>query len=291
VSVSQPTKVEVLPRTFATEWLPIIAGLLLLYVPTFVSQSANYWVHDDHAHGPIILAVVCWLAWDGRRFLLSGSPVRAPGAGFSLLAFGLLVYVLGRSQDVALFEVGSLIPVLAGVLLVMRGWQGLRGMWFMLFFIVYLLPLPGFLVNAMTMGLKQDISAIASQVLYAVGYPVAHDGVIISIGQYQLLVSDACSGINSMFSLSAIGLLYLYVMRYRNWAHIGLIVASLLPIAFFANIARVIFIVLVTYHFGDAAGQGFVHGFSGIVLFVVALLAIVLLDTLLSRFTRTAEAP
>ncbi len=178
VSVSQSTKVDGFSRALATEWLPIIVGLLLLYVPTFFRQSTNYWSHDDHAHGPIILAVVCWLAWDSRRFLRGGMTVRAPVAGFSLLVFGLLLYVLGRSQDVALFEVGSLIPVLAGVLLVMRGWQGLRGMWFVLFFTVYLLPLPGFLVNAMTMGLKQDISAIASRVLYATGYPVALDGVI-----------------------------------------------------------------------------------------------------------------
>ncbi|HUU73867.1 MAG TPA: archaeosortase/exosortase family protein, partial [Burkholderiales bacterium] len=88
---------------------------------------------------------------------------------------------------------------------------------------------------------------------------------------------------NSMFSLSAVGLLYLYLMRHKSWLHNGLIVLSLLPIAFFANITRVIFIVLVTYHFGDAAGQGFVHGFSGIVLFVVALIAILLFDAVLSK--------
>lgn len=264
-------------------WLPVLAGLLLLYVPTFVGLSKTYWTYDDHAHGPIILAAVCWLIWDKRQLLLTAQTANAPVAGLTLLVFGLLLYVLGRSQDIALFEVGSLIPVLAGALLAMRGWSGVRGMWFMLLFIVYLVPPPGFLVNAMTLKLKQDISETASQLLYSAGYPVAQDGVIISIGQYQLLVSDACSGINSMFSLSAVGLLYLYLMRHKSWLHNGLVVASLLPIAFFANITRVLFIVLVTYHFGDAAGQGFVHGFSGIVLFVVALIAILLFDAVLSK--------
>jgi exosortase/archaeosortase family protein len=72
-------------------------------------------------------------------------------------------------------------------------------------------------------------------------------------------------------------------MRYKSWLHNGLILASLLPIAFCANIVRVMFLVLVTYHYGDAAGQGFLHGFSGIVLFTIALIIIVLLDAILAR--------
>ncbi len=93
-----------------------------------------------------------------------------------------------------------------------------------------------------------------------------------------------------MFSLSAIGLLYLYLMRHKSWLHNGLIVASLLPIAFCANIVRVIILVLVTYHFGDAAGQGFVHGFSGMVLFVIALIVMLLLRHYSARDSSSHES-
>jgi exosortase B len=197
---------------------------------------------------------------------------------------------VGRSQEVAILEVGALIPILAGVLLAMRGWQGLRALWFALLFIGFLVPLPGFFVDAMTLPLKTQVSDIATQILYSAGYPIARSGVVLSIGQYQLLVADACSGLNSMFSLSSIGLLYLYLVRHKSWLHNGLIVASLLPIAFCANVMRVIVLVLVTYHFGDAAGQGFAHGLSGLVLFVIALVAIVLLDAILTRAIRVREA-
>jgi exosortase B len=266
--------------------MPVIAGLLLLYVPTFYHQATSYWNRDDYAHGPIFLLVVLWLIWDKRQILAAASAKGAPVAGLGSLILGLLIYMVGRSQGVAILETGALIPILAGVLLAMRGWPALRAYWFMLFFIVYLVPLPGFFVNAVTLPLKQNVSAMAVDILYLASYPVAHDGVLISIGQYQLLVSDACSGLNSMFSLTALGLLYLYLMRYRNWVHVGLILASLLPIAFFANVVRVIILVLVTYHFGDAAGQGFVHDFSGMLLFVIALAAILLLDAVLARILR-----
>ena len=267
----------------AVEWLPVLAGLTTLCIPTFFDLSKTLWRQDDFAHGPIILAVIVWLIFDKRQVLLSPRKHAAPVAGPALLVLGLLLYVVGRSQDIPTFEVSALIPILGGVVLAMRGWAGLRAMWFMLFFSVYLIPLPGFLVNAITLPLKEVVSVAAAKILFAAGYPIAHDGPILIIGQYQLLVAEACSGINSMFSLSAVGLLYLYVMRRRSLVHNGLVLLSLLPIAFLANIVRVVFLVLVTYYLGDEAGQGIGHGLSGMVLFLVSLLVIVLLDAMLAR--------
>jgi len=282
--MSSVLETKALRGTVSLEWLPVVAGLLILYVPTFYDLARMIWMRDDdYAHGPIILAVIIWLIWDRRQILLDVPTRTAPVSGLALLVFGLLLYVVGRSQGIILIQVASLAPILAGVLLAMRGWPALRAMWFMLLFTAYLVPLPGYVEAAMTLPLKQNVSEIAEQILYAAGYPVAQEGVILSIGQYQLLVGDACSGLNSMFSLSALGLLYLYLMRYKSWLHNVLILASLLPIAFCANVVRVVILVLVTYHFGDAAGQGFLHGFSGMVLFIVALTAIILLDAILAR--------
>jgi exosortase B len=218
--------------------------------------------------------------------LLSPPAETAPVTGIALLTLGLFLYALARSQGLLVFQVATLVPVLAGTLLAMRGWPALRALWFMLLFTAYLVPLPAYVVDSLTLPLTQAVASIADQILYAAGYPIAHQGVTLTVGQYRLRVADACAGLNSMFSLSAIGLLYLYLKRYQSWLHNGLILLSLLPIAFLANIARVIILVLVTYTFGDEAGQGFVHGFSGIVLFVFALVAVLLLDVIVLRLSR-----
>jgi exosortase len=118
-------------------------------------------------------------------------------------------------------------------------------------------------------------------VLYAAGYPISRTGVILSIGQYQLLVADACSGLHSMFSLSALGTLFMYMMARTSRLHNAIMLAAILPIAFVANIVRVIVLVLVTYHLGDEAGQGFLHGTAGMVLMLVALGILFALDALL----------
>src|SRR5688572_10154508 len=92
------------------EWLPVLAGLLVLYVPTFYGLADWLWRHDEHAHGPIILAIIVWLIWR-RRAVLIRAPARvATAPGFALVVLGLIAYVPGRSFYIPLFEVGALAP-------------------------------------------------------------------------------------------------------------------------------------------------------------------------------------
>ena len=112
----------------------------------------------------------------------------------------MLLYAFGRSQDIIIFEVGSQILVLIALLLLFRGWAAVRLCWFPLFFLIFMIPLPGPLVSAVTGPLKAAVSAVAESLLYTMGYPIGRSGVILSIGPYQLLVADACAGLNSMFS-------------------------------------------------------------------------------------------
>jgi exosortase B len=262
-------------------WLPVAIGLGALYLPTFFSLSGGLWNEEAYSHGPIILAVVAWLAWEKRTFFFDGAPTVATLAGIACQAAGLLIYVVGRSQQVVIFEVGSLIPVLVGAMLLLRGWRGLRQFWFPLVFLIFLVPLPGFIVDGITGPLKAQVSHVVENMLYAAGYPIGRHGVMLTIGTYQLQVADACSGLNSMFSLTALGMLYLYMVKVPSVMRNAMVMGCILPIAFAANIIRVSFLVLITYHFGDDAGQGFLHGFAGMVLFLAALLMLIGVDHLI----------
>jgi exosortase B len=278
-------KIPVWPKSALLQWWPILLGLSIMYVPTYYNLATTLWQGEEQAHGPIVLMVVLYFFWHLRDHYLAYLASKArPMLGSLSLLIGVLFYVVGRSQDILIFEIGSQIPVLIGILLITRGVRAVRALWFPLFFIVFMIPLPGFIVDVITGPLKQQVSELAEAALYTAGYPVARSGVTLTIDQYQLLVADACSGLHSMFSLSAMGLLYLYIMQHRSWIRNGVLIASLLPIAFVANTVRVIILVLVTYHFGYEAGQGFVHKFAGVLLFVVSLLFMVALDGVLGWF-------
>lgn len=273
----------------ATAWKamwPIILGLLVLFIPTYKSLATTLWLSEEYAHGPIILAIVLWLIWLKKSFFLDNGQNKNLISGSLLLLVGAMFYIVGRSQDIYLFEVGSEIPLLLGVLLLVYGASVARHFWFPLLFLIFLIPLPGFIVDGLTGPLKQQVSVLAENILYQLNYPIARSGVMLSIGQYQLLVADACSGLNSMFSLSALGMFYAYFVQRTGWVHNSILLLSILPIAFFANVTRVVLLVLITYYFGDEVGQGFAHKMAGMVLFMAALLSLLALDSAI-QFVRT----
>jgi exosortase B len=156
---------------------------------------------------------------------------------------------------------------------------------------LFMIPLPGPLVDAVTMPMKMAVSYVAEQVLYGIGYPIARQGVILQIGQYKLLVADACAGLHTLFTLEALGLLYLNIVRHNSAIRNIALAIFIVPISFTANVIRVMTLTLVTYHFGDAAGQGFLHGFAGMVLFLSALLLIIGVDSLLQAFVKNRNKP
>jgi len=284
-------------------WLPagadlvvlglVLAGFLALYVPSYLTLSERIWPSDEQGHGPIILAVSLWLLFAKRHELAALAGRASPLLGGAVLTFGVALYVLGRSQFILFFEIISQIIVLAGLALIFLGPKGLKAVWFPLFFMLFMVPLPGSLVASVTGPLKSAVSVVAGGLLYELGYPVGRSGVVLTVGNYQLLVADACAGLNSMFTLEALGLLYMHLMNYSNPVRTTVLAVLIIPIAFIANIVRVMILVLVTYHFGDEAGQGFVHSFAGMVLFLAGLTLMLATDKLLGLFipaTRAAVA-
>jgi exosortase B len=146
---------------------------------------------------------------------------------------------------------------------------------------LFMIPLPGPIVDFLTMPMKMAVSYVAENLLFWADYPIARTGVILQIGQYKLLVADACAGLHTLFTLEALGLLYLNIIRHDSVLRNIALAILIVPISFTANVIRVIVLTLITYHFGDEAGQGFLHGFAGMVLFLSALLLIIGVDSLL----------
>ncbi|MEQ1685924.1 MAG: exosortase B [Burkholderiaceae bacterium] len=259
-------------RPFDSGALVIVAlGLALLWLPTFWDLNFGIWSAEAQGHELIVLGVSAWLLYRQRAALRDLPDAPALWGGSGLLVLGLLLYAFGRSQQFYRVEMLALIGVLVAALVLFKGWAVLRLIWFPLLFLLFAMPLPYSLVLAVTAPLKLGVSIVATQLLLWLGFPMGRSGVVMTIGQYQLLVSEACAGLQTMFTLEAMGLLYASLMNYRSWVRNGLLAVLVIPVAFFANVVRVMVLVLVTYYFGDAAGRGFIHGFAGMVLFAVGL--------------------
>jgi len=266
----------------------VMAGLALLLLPTLWRLMRWVWPSDEQGHGPIILAVSLGLVLRRWPLLAAGNTPSnlSQVLGWSVFLLALPAYALGRSQAILMLEVGSLILLAVALLLVFHGAGALRVMAFPLGFLLFTIPLPEALVATITAPLKSAVSLVATSALQALGWPVGRSGVMITAGPYQLLVADACAGLNTLFTLEALGLLYLHLAGHAHWLRNTLLALLLMPIAFTANVLRVMTLVLVTLLFGDAVGQGYAHGLAGLVLFLVALGLMAMTDGVLGLLLR-----
>jgi exosortase B len=260
----------------------LFASVIAAYIPTYIKLTAGPWRTEQEGHGPLIIMAALWIAWQCRGRLKKTPISPTPISGWLVLSIGLVMMVLGRSQDVLLIEVLSEIPVISGCIILLAGWGVLRVFAFPIGFLVFSAPPPSFLMDAGTVPLKAFVSDLVTQVLYAAGYPIAQNGVMIMIGPYQLLVKDACAGMNSIFALSAIGIFYIYAVSAGSRIHNLILLLSILPITIAANFVRVLALVLLAYYGGIDAVEGAYHEVTGVALFVIAILLLFLLDACLN---------
>jgi exosortase B len=260
----------------------LLGALVVAYLPTFITLAQGPWQTEQEGHGPLIIVASLWLVWQSREKLRQAKISPSLTWGWLSLLAGLCVLVLSRNQDIWFLEVASEIPVLAGCVLLLAGWKALRILAFPIGFLIFSAPAPGWMVDAATVPLKVLISDSVTSLLYAVGFPVAQNGVVIQIGPYQLLVQDACSGMNSIFALSAIGVFYVYAFRWDVKVRALLLMALIIPITITANFLRVLTLVLIAYYFGVEAIEGAIHDLTGIALFVVAVALMLMCDGLIN---------
>jgi exosortase len=265
-------------RSWLTGWLILATGGAVFAVPTFISVAQQSWSSEQGAHGPILLAISLWLIV--RQWPTAAEVARPGRLGFALpsLAVALLLHLAARVMEWVIVDAYSLWLCGVIILYAFAGWASLVRLWFPVTYMLFAFPFPqGVLITA-TQPLRLWLTDAAVNIMGLFAYPVSHAGVNIFIGPYAVLVEQACSGLSSMISLTAIGLFYAYISHAANWRYCLYFSVAMVAIASLANLVRIIILLLITYHFGDAVGQGFLHDFAGLTLFALSTAGMLVLD-------------
>ena len=270
-----------LSNLFRSSLWPLVVGFAMLAVPTLVNLGRQTWSHEDGVQGPIVLTLGIWLL---ARELPTLNRAKASGGTavtVLLIILALPFYVFGRAFDIITFEAGGLYAISVALLYAHFGGRALIAAWFPIFYLFFVVPPPSYLIDQGTAPLKHFAALVSTGALQTFGVPVSRDGVTMLIGPYQLLVENACSGMNSLLGLSATSLLYIYLMRRASLGYSLFLAGFAIPIAIAANIIRIMIIVLITWIWGDEVGQSFIHQAAGLVLFGTALALLIGADHLL----------
>lgn len=269
-----------------------IFGIAVILLPTMFDVARLTWTTEQGGHAPLILATGGWLLY--RELGVTRAAAR-PGSwwiGGPALALFLLAYVVARVTGILEIEGLAMYAAILSAFFLLVGAPIMRALWFPILYLAAALPPPDTVVSIITQPLKIGISTWAVRLLHSVGFPIASSGVTIQIANYELLVAAACAGLNSIITLSAICLFYVYLRHRSDWVAFLTVGALIIPTAVFSNFVRVLVLVLVTYYLGEAAAQGFLHDFAGLTLFLVSLITIIGLDSLFTslRMSRKAKA-
>jgi exosortase len=265
-------------------------GCASIIVPAMVNVARFSWSTEQGGHGPIVLATGIWLLIrELKRAGVRPAPGKVTWSIVSLFA-SLTTFIIARITGILEIEAFAMYGALVSGAYLLYGGRLLRSIWFPLVYLAFTLPPPDSVVAAVTQPIKIAISSLAVSSLHALGYPIASSGVTIQIAQYELLVAAACAGLNSIITLGALCLFYVYLRHRSNFRAFLLVCIAVVPVAMFANFVRVLVLVLITYYLGEAAAQGFVHDLAGLLLFAVALSTIFAIDRAMTPFLNsTAE--
>ena len=284
---------SVLPQFMKQPKALIQIGILslcvaVLYYSAFKSLVAEWIELPDFSHGFLIPFISLYFVWD-RRDKLSGLNASPNNTGLAVIVFGALLFLLGNLASEAFTTRISFLIVVAGVILFHLGWPHLKVLSLPLGFLIFMIPIPSILMQQVTFPMQLFASAAAEATLKALEIPVLREGNIIHLPHTTLEVAEACSGIRSLMSLLTLGVIFAYLTKHKFWERTVLVLACF-PIAIVVNSLRVSATGVLANYYGLSVAEGFFHGFSGYVLFIVAFLLLLGLGFLLSKLSRNPKA-
>ncbi len=278
--MSSPVRLRSTAPGYALLALAMLAAALLF--AQAIQQLYAIWNDQpEYSYGILIPVLSIFLIWR-ERHRLQGLPLAGSWYGLPLIVAGLLLRVIGQLGTLHAVVHYALLLVLYGLVLSLTGPALFRRLLMPLLILVFMVPLPPFFSEQLSLELQLLSSQIGVAVIRAAGISVFLQGNVIDLGSYQLEVAEACSGLRYLFPLLTLGFLVAYVFRGPLWKR-ALVFLSAIPITVFMNSLRIGIIGITVEHWGTRMAEGMLHDFEGWAVFMVSSAILVLIATLLNK--------
>jgi exosortase len=270
--------------TTQKNWLAgalVAVGFVFLFHQVFTKLVADWYNDDNYSHGFLIVPIAAYLAWE-RRHRFWSAPVRPSLLGLVVVVGSVLVLTGGVLGSELFMTRIAILGMLVGTLLFLFGWGRLRVLVFPIAFLLLMIPIPAIIFNQIAFPLQLLASRFGESVMNAANVPVLREGNVLVLANITLEVAQACSGIRSLVSLLTLAIVLGYFADPRMWVRVLIAVASV-PVAVITNGARVAGTGLAAHHFGPAAAEGFLHEFSGWLVFIAAFALLLFVQQVIAK--------
>jgi exosortase len=264
------------PATQGLIQLLLLSVLLVaIYYSVLVSLARQWWEDPNYSHGFLVPIFCAWVIWK-RKDRLQLLPSAPSWCGFFVTVVGIGILLLGELGAENFLARVSLLIVLAGLVIQFRGWSFFRVLLFPWAALFLMIPLPAIIFNEISLPLQFGASRLGSWLLTIVGVPVLREGNVIQMSSLTLDVAEACSGLRYLISLITIAIIYGYLNEPKSSRRVWIVLAAI-PVAIGANGLRIMGSGIIGEYWSPEKAEGFFHTFSGLVVFAISLLLLVLL--------------
>jgi exosortase len=244
----------------------LLLGLwLVAFIPVYPLMVWTWLNHSDNSHGILVPLVSLCFIWQKKEKLRS---IRVSQSNFGaiILLISVVFYLLSYAGGVAVVSRAMIVSSLIGLVIFALGKEFFSLLVFPLLYLFFMVPVPDSILSLVAFPLQLFATKISTSVVHLFSIPAYREGNMLYFTQTQLEVAEACSGIRSIMSFGMLSLIFAYMMDKIWWKRIVLVLSTI-PLALFANIVRVTGTGILAHFYGSRVALGFLHEFSGFVVF------------------------
>lgn len=266
----------------------LLSAMTLLYFPILQKLAHDWDTNDNYSHGyfiPVLSVYIIYSLKDELKQL----PIRGSIAGLFLLIAGLIQLIIANAGSEFFLQRASLIPVLAGIVLFCLGFTYFKKLLIPICYLIFMIPLPAIIWNKIAFPMQLFGSYLTEKIITLMQIPIFREGNILYLSNTTLEVVDACSGLRSLTTLFALSAVFAILSSHTTFQKWILFLAAA-PIAIFANIVRLSATALLASKYGGDVAQGFLHDFSGLVVFAVGIILLVTVSNMIKKLAPQGES-
>jgi exosortase len=256
----------------------------ILFAPIFLQLYQSRWEYIDYTHAYFILPISLYIVWSKRGLLsaLTKEVPRTSWVGLFLILLGAGLFLLGWREEYLVVASAAMIPLFAGIVLFVYGGKVLGVVAFPISYLLFLLPPPLGVLDAITLPMRYGISAVVAKLLTLMGYPLVREGLLLTMGGREIYMGEPCSGFRSLITLLSLGIVYIYTLKGTIKKKLFMS-AFIIPFALLGNVLRVMILCFITYYLGAEMAEGVLHDASGILMFLILIFCLIGLERVIDR--------
>ena len=245
----------------------LVATFTWAYLQTLLEMEFQWRTEPDYSHGYVILPLALALLWT-KRETFPGFRKKVSWNGLVLLVFAGMLRICARVGFMKFLDGWSIVLWVAGVVWMLAGRRALFWSMPAILLLLLLVPLPYRLESFMSWKLQSIVTGLSENGLRCLGLPAIAEGNTIWVGDVQMLVEEACSGMRIFVGMAAFAFFWASIVK-RAWIDRWVILAAALPMAILANTLRVV-VTCCSFYFLDRSMANRVHDWAGILMIFVA---------------------